>query len=163
MPELGLIGANSLAYPNHFSLPTAWFEDKKEEWKIINKYCGKIFQAQSQFSPYNVVGWHGNYTPFKYNLENFNVVGSISYDHPDPSIFTVLTVKSAMEGYKFHNVGHPRLILLCFLLFGLSNNTLPSPLTITGTVCLSLWEIYVEIMTPKEQGLRQDVHPYTQV
>ena len=96
LPELGPIGANGLAYPNHFFYPTAWFEDKKEEWKIVNKYCGKVFEAKSQFSPYDVVGWRGNYSPYKYNLENFNVIGSISYDHPDPSIFTVLTVKSAL-------------------------------------------------------------------
>lgn len=57
-----------------------------------------MWECQSQFSPYDVVGWKGNYTPFKYNLELYNTIGSISFDHPDPSIFTVLTVRSAMEG-----------------------------------------------------------------
>ena len=60
-----------------------------------------MFEAKSNFSPYDVVGWRGNYSPYKYNLENFNVIGSISFDHIDPSIFTVLTVKSAMEGYFY--------------------------------------------------------------
>ena len=66
--------------------------------QIVNKYIGKIFEAKSPFSPYDVVGWRGNYSPCKYNLELYNTIGSISYDHPDPSIFTVLTSRTAMEG-----------------------------------------------------------------
>jgi homogentisate 1,2-dioxygenase len=58
-----------------------------------------MYEAQTKFSPFDVVGWKGNYAPYKYNLEHFNTIGSISYDHPDPSIFTVLTCKSAIEGY----------------------------------------------------------------
>lgn len=57
-----------------------------------------MFEAQNKFSPFDVIGWRGNYAPYKYNLEWYNTIGSISYDHPDPSIFTVLTCKSAMEG-----------------------------------------------------------------
>ena len=64
--------------------------------QIINKYIGKMFEAKSQYSPYDVVGWRGNYAPCKYNLDLYNTIGSISFDHPDPSIFTVLTSKSAM-------------------------------------------------------------------
>lgn len=67
--------------------------------KIFNKYIGKMFEASSNYSPFDVVGWRGNYAPYKYNLEHYNTIGSISYDHPDPCIFTVLTSKSAMEGY----------------------------------------------------------------
>jgi len=57
-----------------------------------------MYESSAKFSPYDVVGWKGNYAPFKYNLEHYNTIGSISYDHPDPSIFTVLTCKSAIEG-----------------------------------------------------------------
>lgn len=58
-----------------------------------------MYENHSNYSPFDVVGWKGNYVPYKYNLEHYNTIGSISYDHPDPSIFTVLTCKSAMEGY----------------------------------------------------------------
>lgn len=64
--------------------------------QILNKYIGKMYEAKTKFSPFDVVGWKGNYAPYKYNLEYYNTIGSISYDHPDPSIFTVLTCKSAM-------------------------------------------------------------------
>ena len=96
LPELGPIGANGLANPEHFEYPTAWFEDKKEEWTIINKYIGEMFEAKSDFSPYDVVGWKGSYSAYKYDMSKYNTIGSISYDHPDPCIFTVMTVKSAM-------------------------------------------------------------------
>lgn len=66
--------------------------------QIINKYIGRIYEAKSDYSPYDVVGWRGNYAPYKYNLDLFNTIGSISFDHPDPCIFTVLTSRSAMEG-----------------------------------------------------------------
>ena len=61
-----------------------------------------MYESLTKFSPFDVVGWKGNYAPFKYNLEYYNTIGSISYDHPDPSIFTVLTSKSSMEGYVFY-------------------------------------------------------------
>jgi homogentisate 1,2-dioxygenase len=66
--------------------------------QVYNKYIGEMYEAKSIFSPYDVVGWKGNYSACKYNLDLYNTIGSISYDHPDPSIFTVLTCKSAMEG-----------------------------------------------------------------
>ena len=75
--------------------------------QIYNKYIGEIWECQTHFSPYDVVGWKGNYTPFKYNLELYNTIGSISFDHPDPSIFTVLTVRSAIEGYFRTNQALP--------------------------------------------------------
>ena len=65
---MGPIGANGLANPKDFVYPTAWFEDKAEKWKVINKYLGKIYDAETEFSPYDVVGWRGNYSPYKYNL-----------------------------------------------------------------------------------------------
>jgi len=95
---LGPIGANGLANAKDFSYPTAWYEDVKEEWTIINKYIGELYEAKSSYSPYDVVAWRGNYSPYKYDLDLYNTIGSISYDHPDPSIFTVLTCGSSMEG-----------------------------------------------------------------
>ena len=91
LPELGPIGSNCLANARDFEYPVAWYEDKEGEHKIINKYLGKFFTYTTTHSPYDVVAWHGNYAPYKYDLRKFNTIGSISYDHPDPSIFTVLT------------------------------------------------------------------------
>ena len=100
MPELGPLGANGLANPGHFKYPEAWFEDKKEEWTVVNKYIGEMYECKCEFSPFDVVGWKGNYSAYKYDLSLFNTMGSISFDHPDPCIFTVMTAKTAMEGYK---------------------------------------------------------------
>jgi homogentisate 1,2-dioxygenase len=69
----------------------AWYEDTSDDWTIINKYSGEFFSYQINHSPFDVVAWHGNYAPYKYDLKLYNTIGSISYDHPDPSIFTVLT------------------------------------------------------------------------
>jgi homogentisate 1,2-dioxygenase len=98
LPDLGPIGANSLANPMHFESPTAWYEDTSEEWTIVSKFSGKFFKYSLNHSPFNVVAWHGNYCPYKYDLKKFCTIGSISYDHPDPSIFTVLTCQSDDPG-----------------------------------------------------------------
>lgn len=99
LPELGAIGANGLANPRDFLTPTAFYEEKTNcDYTIVNKYVGQLFSAKQNHSPFDVVAWHGNYVPYKYDLNNFNVIGSISYDHLDPSIFTVLTCKSAFPG-----------------------------------------------------------------
>ena len=98
LPDLGPIGANSLANPIHFESPTAWYEDTSENWTIISKFNGKFFNYSLSHSPFNVVAWHGNYCPYRYDLRKFNTIGSISYDHPDPSIFTVLTCQSDEPG-----------------------------------------------------------------
>lgn len=98
LPDAGPIGSNSLAYPQHFQTPVAWYEDSVEEYTIVAKFSGELFSYQLEHSPFDVVAWHGNYVPYKYNLELFNVIGSISYDHPDPSIFTVLTAQSDDPG-----------------------------------------------------------------
>ncbi|XP_037312125.2 homogentisate 1,2-dioxygenase [Pungitius pungitius] len=100
LPDLGPIGANGLANPRDFLCPVAWYEDRKVAagYSVINKYQGKLFACQQDFSPFNVVAWHGNYTPYKYNLKNFMVINSVAFDHADPSIFTVLTAKSTRPG-----------------------------------------------------------------
>ncbi|HZL56504.1 MAG TPA: homogentisate 1,2-dioxygenase [Bryobacteraceae bacterium] len=91
LPELGPIGANGLAYPRDFLAPVAAFEDRDEEFKITGRFLGKLWEAEIDHSPLDVVAWHGNYTPYKYNLATFNCINTVSFDHPDPSIYTVLT------------------------------------------------------------------------
>jgi len=91
IPDLGPIGTNGCANPRDFEYPVAWYEDVDKPFTIINKFSGKFFTAEMDHSIFDVVSWHGNFSPYKYNLEHFNTMGSISYDHPDPSIFTVLT------------------------------------------------------------------------
>lgn len=91
LPDLGPIGSNGLANARDFLTPTAYYEDKQCDFVLVNKYLGDLFQAKMKFSPFNVVGWHGNYAPFKYDLSLFNAMNTVTFDHPDPSIFTVLT------------------------------------------------------------------------
>jgi len=98
LPDLGPIGSNCLANPRDFEAPVAWYEDKEGQYRIVNKYIGKFFEYSIDHSPFDVVAWHGNYNPYKYDLRKFNTVGSISYDHPDPSIFTVLTCQTDDHG-----------------------------------------------------------------
>jgi homogentisate 1,2-dioxygenase len=98
LPDLGPIGANGLANPRDFKYPTAWFEDRDCDFVVISKFQGALFSSSQNFSPFNVVAWHGNYAPFKYDLKNFNVINSVSFDHCDPSIFTVLTCPSGKPG-----------------------------------------------------------------
>jgi len=98
LPDLGPIGANGLANPRDFETPVAHFEDKKCEWTIVNKFLGKFFTTTKGESPYNVVAWHGNYVPYKYDLAKFCVVNSVKFDHLDPSIFTVLTCPTNEPG-----------------------------------------------------------------
>ena len=92
IPDLGPIGSNGLANPRDFEIPVAWYEDVVENWRIVNKFQGSFFEIQYDHSPFDIVAWHGNYCPYKYDLRKYNTIGSISFDHPDPSIFTVLTV-----------------------------------------------------------------------
>ena len=98
LPDLGPIGANSLANPRDFLTPVAAFEDREGRHEVINKFQGSLWSAEYDHSPLDVVGWHGNYAPYKYDLNRFNTIGSISFDHPDPSIFTVLTSPSEIPG-----------------------------------------------------------------
>ncbi|KAH8684352.1 homogentisate 1,2-dioxygenase-like protein [Tricladium varicosporioides] len=94
IPELGPLGANGLANSRDFLHPKAKYEVKKERWDIVYKLGGKFFKSTQGHSPFDVIAWHGNYVPYKYDLTKFVNVGSISVDHIDPSIFCVLTAPS---------------------------------------------------------------------
>ncbi|RUV67810.1 homogentisate 1,2-dioxygenase, partial [Mesorhizobium sp. M5C.F.Ca.IN.020.14.1.1] len=98
LPDRGPIGANCLANPRDFKTPCAWFEDKETPCRLTVKWCGQFHATEIGHSPLDVVAWHGNYAPYKYDLETFSPVGAILFDHPDPSIFTVLTAPSGEEG-----------------------------------------------------------------
>ena len=98
LPELGPIGANGLANARDFLAPVAWFEDITDTTTIIAKFHGNMWAYETEGSPLNVVAWHGNYTPYKYDLATFNTINTVSFDHPDPSIFTVLTSPSETPG-----------------------------------------------------------------
>jgi homogentisate 1,2-dioxygenase len=98
LPELGPIGSNGLANARDFETPDAYFEDHEGDFELIVKFGGNFWRAQIGHSPIDVVAWHGNYAPYRYDLRRFNTIGSISFDHPDPSIFTVMTSPSAEAG-----------------------------------------------------------------
>ncbi|KNC98633.1 homogentisate 1,2-dioxygenase [Spizellomyces punctatus DAOM BR117] len=99
LPDLGPIGANGLANPRDFLYPTAAYEDKENiSFTITTKYQGQLYTLQQTHSAFDVVAWHGNYAPYKYDLRKFCTVNTVSFDHPDPSIFTVLTSKSNTPG-----------------------------------------------------------------
>ena len=99
LPELGPIGSNGLANARDFLAPVAAFESGADQpWQIIKKYGGSLWSASAPASPFNVVAWHGNWAPMKYDTAHFMTLGSISFDHPDPSIFTVLTSPSDTPG-----------------------------------------------------------------
>ncbi len=97
-PERGPIGANGLANPRDFEVPEARFEDREGDFELVTKYQGKLWAAPIGHAPTDVVAWHGNLAPYRYDLARFNVIGSISFDHPDPSIYTVLTSPSDLAG-----------------------------------------------------------------
>jgi homogentisate 1,2-dioxygenase len=98
LPELGSIGANGLANPRDFEMPVAWFEDVDAPHELIQKYQGALWATTLDHSPFDVVAWHGNLAPYRYDLTRFNTINSVSFDHPDPSIFTVLTSPSDTPG-----------------------------------------------------------------
>lgn len=98
LPDLGVIGSNGLANPRDFLTPQAWYEDREGDFELVAKFCGNLWRARIGHSPLDVVAWHGNYAPYKYDLRRFNTIGSISYDHPDPSIFLVLHAQSDTPG-----------------------------------------------------------------
>ncbi len=98
LPDLGLIGANGLANSRDFLTPVAAYEDVDGDFEIVAKFAGRVWRARIDHSPLDVVAWHGNYAPYKYDLRRFNAVNSVSFDHPDPSIFTVLTSPSEIAG-----------------------------------------------------------------
>jgi homogentisate 1,2-dioxygenase len=98
LPDLGPIGSNGLANPRDFETPVAWFEDSDEPTEVVQKSLGSLWTTTLDHSPLDVVAWHGNYAPCRYELARFNTIGTISFDHPDPSIFTVLTSPSDIPG-----------------------------------------------------------------
>ena len=98
LPNLGPIGSNGLANPRDFLVPVACFEEREGDFNLTAKFGGNLWDAEIGHSPLDVVAWHGNYAPYKYNLANFNVINTVSFDHIDPSIFTVLTSVSNTEG-----------------------------------------------------------------
>ncbi len=98
LPERGPIGTDGLANERDFLYPVAAFEDLEGDFELVAKLGGHVFRAPIDRSPLDVVAWHGNSAPYKYDLRRFNTMGSISYDHPDPSIFTVLTSQSSDAG-----------------------------------------------------------------
>ena len=98
LPELGPIGANGLAHRRHFLTSQASYEDKDGAFELIGKFSGELWSAEMGHSPLDVVAWHGNLVPFKYDLRKFNTINTVSFDHPDPSIFTVLTSASDTPG-----------------------------------------------------------------
>ncbi len=98
LPELGPIGSNGLANPRDFLAPAAAFEDVDRPTELIQKFQGNLWTSTLDHSPFDVVAWHGNHTPYKYDLRRFNTIGTVSFDHPDPSIFTVLTSPSDTPG-----------------------------------------------------------------
>ena len=98
LPDRGPIGANCLANPRDFLTPVASYEDIDAPHTLIVKWGGELYRTQLPHSPIDVVAWHGNYYPYKYDLRRFSPVGAISFDHPDPSIFTVMTSPSETPG-----------------------------------------------------------------
>jgi homogentisate 1,2-dioxygenase len=98
LPDLGPIGSNGLANPRDFQTPVARYEDIEGRFELVAKFLGHLWSAPINHSPLDVVAWHGNNAPYKYDLRRFNVIGSISYDHPDPSIFLVLQSPSDTPG-----------------------------------------------------------------
>ena len=125
LPELGPIGSNGLANARDFQIPTAHYCRKEQNTTgtLFNKFGNSLFSRNMKHCPYNVVAWHGNYVPYKYNLQHFCTMNSVSYDHPDPSIYTVLTVPS-------HT--HPGTALADFVIFpprvlATDNNTFRPP------------------------------------
>ena len=98
LPDLGPIGSNGLANPRDFETPVAWFEDRDVATEVVQKFGGRLWRTEFDHSPLDVVAWHGNYAPYRFDTARFNTIGSISFDHPDPSIFTVLTSPSDTPG-----------------------------------------------------------------
>jgi homogentisate 1,2-dioxygenase len=98
LPDLGVIGSNGLANPRDFLTPDARYEDVDGDFELVAKFGGRLWSAAIDHSPLDVVAWHGNYAPYKYDLRRFNTIGSVSYDHPDPSIFLVLHAPTPVPG-----------------------------------------------------------------
>ncbi len=149
LPDLGPIGSNGLANPRDFEYPVAAFEDLDDAYELIAKFQGHLWRADMDHSPFDVVAWHGSYAPYRYDLRRFNTIGSISYDHPDPSIFLVLYSPSDTPGTS--NVDFaifpPRWLVRGFI----------------ATWRASSWGWCMAFMTPRPKGFCREAHPYTTV
>lgn len=99
LPQLGPLGSNGLANPRDFCTPVAAYQDRSGRYELFAKYQSKLWVSQLGHSPIDVVAWHGNYAPYKYDLSRFQVINTVTFDHCDPSIFTVLTSPSEMPGF----------------------------------------------------------------
>jgi homogentisate 1,2-dioxygenase len=98
LPGRGPIGANCLANARDFLTPVAAYEDLEKPHTLYVKWGGELFRTKVKHSPLDVIAWHGNYYPYKYDLRRFSPVGALLFDHPDPSIYTVLTSPSETPG-----------------------------------------------------------------
>ena len=98
LPDLGPIGANGLANPRDFETPVAAYEDIDQPVELVQKFQGGLWTTTLDHSPFDVVAWHGNLAPYRYDLRRFNTINTVSFDHPDPSIFTVLTSPTDTPG-----------------------------------------------------------------
>jgi homogentisate 1,2-dioxygenase len=98
LPDLGPIGSNGLANSRDFETPAAWYEDSDGPIELLQKFGGRLWATTLDHSPFDVVAWHGNLAPLRYDLRRFNTINTVSFDHPDPSIFTVLTSPSDTPG-----------------------------------------------------------------
>ena len=139
LPSRGPIGANCLANRRDFKTPIAAFEDTACSSKVVIKWCGQFHETEIGHSPLDVVAWHGNYAPCKYNLNTFCPIGAVLFDHPDPSLYSVLTAPSEVEGSS--NID--------FVLFRDRWNVAAFALLLSGIIkisCQSLWETFVASM-----------------
>jgi homogentisate 1,2-dioxygenase len=105
LPELGPIGTFGLANSRDFQAPVAAYEDRDGDFRLIAKYGGGIFEAEIDHSPLDIVAWRGNYTPYKYDLNRFNCINTVTFDHPDPSIYCVLAAPTAVPGTNAVELG----------------------------------------------------------
>jgi homogentisate 1,2-dioxygenase len=98
LPDLGPIGSNGLACQFDFRSPVAWYEDLEERHELVAKFAGRLWSADMDHSPFDVVAWRGNHVPYQYDLRRFNTLGSVSFDHPDPSLYLVLQAPTDTPG-----------------------------------------------------------------
>ena len=108
LPELGPIGTSGLANSRDFLSPVAAFEERDGDFRVVAKFLGKLWEAKIDHSPLDIVAWHGTYVPYKYDLKRFNTINTVTYDHPDPSIFSVLTSPTATAGHGEHRLRRDR-------------------------------------------------------
>ena len=108
LPELGPIGTSGLANSRDFLSPVAAFEDRDGDFRVVAKFLGKLWEAEIDHSPLDIVAWHGTYVPYKYDLEALQCINTVTYDHPDPSIYCVLAAPTAIAGHGEHRVRRDR-------------------------------------------------------